>query len=82
LQVIGYGLSAPLFVVAAAFAMLGAGIGAALHSWTKCIDTQEVPAITSLWHADGRAVLFPELGSPVCMATSSLTVHDHIMTSC
>ena len=45
LQVIGYGLSAPLFVVAAPFAMLGAGIGAALHPWTKCIDTQEAPAI-------------------------------------
>jgi hypothetical protein len=45
LQVIGYGLSAPLFVVAAPFAMLGAGVGAALHPWTKCIDTQEAPAI-------------------------------------
>jgi hypothetical protein len=41
LQLIGYGLSAPLFVIAAPFAMLGAGVGTVLHPWTKCIDTDE-----------------------------------------
>jgi hypothetical protein len=41
LQMIGYGLSAPLFVIAAPFAMLGAGVGAVLHPWTKCIDTHD-----------------------------------------
>jgi hypothetical protein len=41
LQVIGYGLSAPLFIIAAPFAMLGAGVGTVLHPWTKCIDKQD-----------------------------------------
>jgi hypothetical protein len=41
LQAIGYGLSAPLFVIAAPFAMLGAGVGTVLHPWTKCIDIQD-----------------------------------------
>jgi hypothetical protein len=39
LQAIGYGLSAPLFVIAASFAIVGAGVGTVLHPWTKCIDT-------------------------------------------
>jgi hypothetical protein len=41
LQVIGYGLSAPLFVIAAPFAMLGAGVGTVLYPWTRCIDTPD-----------------------------------------
>lgn len=41
MQIIGYGLSAPLFVLAAPFAMLGAGVGAMLHPWTKCLDTDQ-----------------------------------------
>ena len=39
LQAIGYGLSAPFFVMAASFAIVGAGVGTVLHPWTKCIDT-------------------------------------------
>ncbi|WP_447987067.1 hypothetical protein [Nitrospira sp. Nam74] len=41
LQLIGYGLSVPLFVIAAPFAMLGAGVGTVLHPWSKCIDTDQ-----------------------------------------
>ena len=36
LQWVGYGIGLPLFVVAMPFAMVGAGMGAALHPWTKC----------------------------------------------
>jgi hypothetical protein len=36
LQWVGYGVGLPLFVVAMPFAMVGAGIGTALHPWTKC----------------------------------------------
>lgn len=36
LQWMGYGIGLPLFVVAMPFAMVGAGVGAALHPWTKC----------------------------------------------
>ena len=36
LQWVGYGIGLPLFVVAMPFAMVGAGVGAALHPWTKC----------------------------------------------
>jgi hypothetical protein len=36
LQWAGYGIGLPLFVVAMPFAMVGAGVGAALHPWTKC----------------------------------------------
>jgi hypothetical protein len=48
LQMIGYGLGPPLFVVAIPFAMLGAGIGTVLHPWTKCMDTHDEPAITKI----------------------------------
>jgi hypothetical protein len=37
----GYIIGVPLFVPAAATAMLGAGVGALAHPWTKCIDTDE-----------------------------------------
>ena len=40
LQWVGYGMGLPLFVVAMPFAMVGAGVGAVLHPWTKC-DQQE-----------------------------------------
>lgn len=40
LQWVGYGIGLPLLVVAMPFAMMGAGVGAALHSWTKC-DQQD-----------------------------------------
>jgi hypothetical protein len=40
LQWVGYGIGLPLFVVALPFGMLGAGVGAALHPWTKCTETQ------------------------------------------
>ena len=36
--VMGYGLSAPLFVIAVPLAILGAGVGTVLHPWTKCLD--------------------------------------------
>ena len=36
LQWVGYAIGLPLFVVAMPFAMVGAGMGAALHAWTKC----------------------------------------------
>lgn len=36
LQWVGYGIGLPLFVVAMPFAMVGAGVDAALHPWTKC----------------------------------------------
>ena len=48
LQLIGYGLAAPLFVIATPFAMLGAGVGAVLHPWTKCIDIHDAPAIMKI----------------------------------
>lgn len=41
LQWVGYGIGLPLFVVAMPFAMVGAGVGAVLHPWTKCIETKE-----------------------------------------
>ena len=37
----GYIIGVPLFVPAAATAMVGAGIGALSHPWTKCIETEE-----------------------------------------
>jgi hypothetical protein len=37
----GYVISVPLFVPAAATAMIGAGVGALSHPWTKCIETEE-----------------------------------------
>ena len=37
----GYGIGIPLFVVAMPFAMVGAGLGALSHPWTKCIETEE-----------------------------------------
>ncbi|SLM49859.1 conserved protein of unknown function [Nitrospira japonica] len=40
LQWVGYGIGLPLFVVALPFGMLGAGVGAALHPWTKCAETE------------------------------------------
>lgn len=40
LQWVGYGVGVPLFVVALPFGMLGAGVGAALHSWTKCTEPE------------------------------------------
>lgn len=41
LQWVGYGIGLPLFVVAMPFAMVGAGVGAALHPWTKCTEMEE-----------------------------------------
>jgi hypothetical protein len=41
LQWIGYGIGLPLFVVAMPFAMVGAGVGAALHPWTKCNQAED-----------------------------------------
>jgi hypothetical protein len=38
LQWAGYGIGVPLFVVAMPFGIVGAGIGAVLHPWTKCQD--------------------------------------------
>ena len=38
LQWVGYGLGAPLFVVAMPFGMVGAVAGAALHPWTRCTE--------------------------------------------
>lgn len=40
LQWVGYGLGVPLFVAAVPFGMLGAGVGAALHPWTKCMELE------------------------------------------
>ena len=40
LQWVGYGIGLPLFVVAMPFAMLGAGVGAVLHPWTKCTEME------------------------------------------
>jgi hypothetical protein len=37
----GYIIGVPLFVPAAATAMLGAGVGALSHPWTKCIETED-----------------------------------------
>jgi hypothetical protein len=41
LQWVGYGIGLPLFVVAMPFAMVGAGVGAILHPWTKCIASAD-----------------------------------------
>lgn len=41
LQWVGYGIGLPLFVVAMPFAMVGAGVGAALHPWTKCDQRED-----------------------------------------
>lgn len=50
LQWVGYGIGVPLFVVAMPFAMVGAGVGALSHPWTKCIETedQRMPEIQAL----------------------------------
>ena len=37
----GYIVGVPLFVPAAATAIVGAGVGALSHPWTKCIETEE-----------------------------------------
>ena len=37
----GYIIGVPLFVPASATAMLGAGVGALSHPWTKCVETEE-----------------------------------------
>ncbi|BFU91720.1 MAG: hypothetical protein NTAFB01_29070 [Nitrospira sp.] len=37
----GYVIGVPLFVPAAATAILGAGAGVLSHPWTKCIQTEE-----------------------------------------
>ena len=37
----GYIIGVPLFVPAAATAIIGAGAGALSHPWTKCIQTEE-----------------------------------------
>lgn len=36
----GYGIGVPLFIVTIPVAMAGAGVGAALHPWTTCIETE------------------------------------------
>ncbi len=41
LQWVGYGIGLPLLVVAMPFAMVGAGVGAALHPWTKCNQAED-----------------------------------------
>lgn len=41
LQWVGYGMGLPLFVMAMPFAIVGAGIGAALHPWTKCAQHED-----------------------------------------
>ncbi|GMV49988.1 hypothetical protein FBQ96_01930 [Nitrospirales bacterium NOB] len=40
LQWAGYGIGIPLFVVAMPFAMVGAGVGALSHPWTKCLESE------------------------------------------
>jgi len=40
LQWVGYGLGVPLFIVTIPLAMAGAGVGAALHPWTTCVETE------------------------------------------
>ena len=40
LQWLGYGIGVPLFIVTIPVAMAGAGVGAALHPWTTCIETE------------------------------------------
>jgi hypothetical protein len=40
LQWAGYGIGVPLFVAAMPFGMVGAGVGAALHPWTKCQELE------------------------------------------
>lgn len=37
----GYVIGVPLFVPTLATAMIGAGVGALSHPWTKCIETEE-----------------------------------------
>jgi hypothetical protein len=37
----GYVIGVPLFVPAAATAMIGAGVGALSHPWTRCIEIEE-----------------------------------------
>ena len=41
LQWVGYGVGLPLFVVAMPFALVGAGVGAILHPWTKCDQRED-----------------------------------------
>ena len=45
LQWAGYGVGLPLFVVAMPFAMVGAGVGAALHPRTKCEQYDDSPGL-------------------------------------
>lgn len=37
----GYIVGVPLFIPAAATAIIGAGVGALSHPWTKCIEREE-----------------------------------------
>ena len=37
----GYAVGVPLFVVGMATGIVGTGIGALSHPWTKCIETEE-----------------------------------------
>jgi hypothetical protein len=54
----GYILGVPLFVPAAATAILGAGVGVVSHPWTRCIEIEEqrmpereaVQSLTKLHH--------------------------------
>jgi hypothetical protein len=37
----GYAVGVPLFVVGMATGIVGTGVGALSHPWTKCIETEE-----------------------------------------
>jgi len=50
LQWVGYGIGVPLFIVTIPVAMAGAGVGAALHPWTGCVETEGRLPMTEVRH--------------------------------
>ena len=58
LQWIGYGIGVPLFIVSIPVAMAGAGVGAALHPWTTCVETEgRLPMAEARYSLTQRPVL-------------------------
>lgn len=51
LQWVGYGIGVPLFIVTIPVAMAGAGVGAALHPWTTCLETEGRLPMAEVQHA-------------------------------
>jgi hypothetical protein len=60
LQWVGYGIGIPLFIIAIPFGMAGAGVGAALHPWTTCIETEGRLPMAEARHRPTQQPVFQE----------------------